>query len=358
MIRLAEPYVDETIKDKILEVIESKMYVDGKYTREFENLFSRYIGVRNAVAVSSGTSALYLILKALNIGKGDYVAVPSFTFISTVSQVVEVGAKPIFIDVEYDTMCMDPEDLEKKMNRDVKAIIPVHLFGHPADLDPIIEMAEKYGAYIIEDSAQAHGSRYRGRKVGGIGHIGYFSLYPSKNLGVYGEGGVITTDDDELARRIRRLKNHGIENGEIVEFGYNFKFNEINAVVALESLKYLDRWNDRRRNIAEIYNEELSELDIEIPVEKEYAYHVYNLYTIKTYKREKLIRKLREKGISYGIYYDKPVHTLDIVKRLFKPPRLPNTERLKDIVLSIPIHPFLRDGEIRYIIDSIREGIS
>ena len=354
-IRLAEPYIDEDIKEKILEVIDSKSYVEGKYTKEFENKFAKYIGVKNAVTTSNGTSSLFLILKALDIGPGDKVAVPSFTFIATLSQVVLAGAKPILIDVDYETMCMDPEDLEAKMNEDVKAIIPVHLFGHPAPMDEIIEIADKYGSYVIEDAAQAHGAKYKGRKVGSIGYVSYFSFYPSKNLGVYGEGGIVTTDDDELAARIKRLKNHGIQDGEIREFGYNMKFNELGAVVANETLKYLDRWNDQRRRNARLYNEFLSNLDMELPMEKDYAYHVYNLYTIKTEYRSRLKDFLSNHSIASGIYYDKPLHKLSIVEEIVGKQTLRTSERLSEKVLSLPVHPFLNEDKIRYICDTIEE---
>jgi len=348
-IRLAEPYIDEKIKRKILDVIDSKHYVEGRYTREFEEKFSGYIGVRYSIAVSSGTSSLLLILRALDIGPGDKVAVPDFTFIATLSQGVLLGAKPVLIDVDYETMCMDPDDLKKKMDYKVKAVIPVHLFGHPAPMDEILEIAKEYGAYVIEDAAQAHGAKYKGRYVGGIGDVGYFSLYPSKNMGVYGEGGIITTNDEEIARRVRRLKNHGVEDGEIKEFGYNMKFNEINAVVALETLKYLPEWNERRRRNAELYREYLSGIDIRLPTQREYAYHVYNLYTIKTGRRDELAKELKKEGIGYGIYYDKPLHKLEIVKELIGEKSLPVSDKLSREVISLPVHPFLSQSDIEKV---------
>ncbi len=357
MIRLAEPYISDEIKEKILEVIDSKQYVDGRYTREFEERFANYIGVKHAVAVSSGTSALFLILRALGIGRGDKVAVPSFTFIATASQAVELGAEPVFIDVDPETMTLDPYDLEKKMDPTVKAIIPVHLFGHPADLDPVIELAEKYGAYVIEDAAQAHGARYKGKRVGGIGHVGYFSLYPSKNMGVYGEGGVITTDDEELAQRIRSLKNHGIRNGEFVMFGYNMKFNEIGAVVALEQLRLLESWNKKRRENASIYTEAFRDLDIETPIEREWAYHVYNLYTLKTGSRDRIRKVLMERGVATGVYYDRPIHTLEIVRERFGYTRLPITEDLAKKVISLPVHPLLTGDDLETVIKGVREAL-
>ena len=357
-VRLAEPYVDDEIRQAVLEVIDSRNYVDGEYTRRFEEMFSNYIGVKESVAVSSGTSSLYLILKALGVGKGDKVAVPSFTFIATASQVVEVGATPIFIDVDLDTMTMDPNDLETKMDDDVKAVIPVHLFGHPADLEHIVEVSEKYGAYVIEDAAQAHGALYKDSKVGGLGDVGYFSLYPSKNLGVYGEGGIVTTNDVELAEKIRALKNHGIVDGEIKMFGYNMKFSEINAVVAIHQLEKLDNWNNIRRRNARLYNERLSKSqDLEIPIEKEWALHVYNLYTIKTLFRDKVAEALKRENISYGIYYSKPIHMMNIVRERFGYVKLRNTEKLKDLVISIPVHQFLSEENVLHISDVILRAV-
>lgn len=356
-INIAEPYIDEKIKYKILEIIDSKYYVEGKYTREFEEKFSRYIGVKHSITVSSGTSSLFLILKALDIGPGDKVAVPDFTFIATLSQGILLGAKPVLIDVDYETMCIDPDDLRRKFDESVKAVIPVHLYGHPAPMDEIIEIAEEYSAYVIEDAAQAHGAEYRGRKVGSIGEVGYFSLYPSKNLSVYGEGGVITTNNDELAARIRRLKNHGIEDGIIKEFGYNMKFNEINAVVALETLKYIDEWNEGRRRNAGLYNGELSNLDVELPVEREYAYHVYNLYTIKSLKRDEIASELDKEGIGYGIYYREPLHMLEIIRTLYGEIKLEVSRELSNRVLSLPVHPFLHPEDIIYISEVIKRVI-
>ncbi len=357
-IRLAEPYVDDEIKKKVLEVIQSKQYVDGRYTRMFEKRFASYIGVKEAVAVSSGTSSLYLILKALSIGKGDKVAVPSFTFIATASQVVEVGATPIFIDVDPITMTMDPEDLRRKMDDTVKAVIPVHIFGHPADLKPILEVAEEFGAVVIEDAAQAHGAKYRGAKVGGVAHVGYFSLYPSKNMGVYGEGGIVTTNDTELASIIRSLKNHGLVDGEVKRFGYNMKFSEINAVVALNLLDKLDNWNERRRRNARIYDEELGGLDdLETPVEMDWAYHVYNLYTIKSPRRDTIAETLRKREIGFGIYYSKPIHMMDIVVERFGYTKLPVTEELSKKVLSLPVHQFLGREDIELVVEAVREAL-
>jgi len=347
-------YIDDEIKEEVSKVLDTGIYVEGEYTRRFEKLFADYIGVKYAVAVSNGTSALYLILKALGIGSGDKVAVPSYTFISTVSQVLELGAKPVFIDVDKDTYTMDVDDLEKKMDDNVKAIIPVHTFGHPANLSHINEIAQKYGSYVIEDSCQAHGAEFMGKKVGGLGYAGFFSFYPTKNMTVYGEGGMIVSNDYDLINEVRTLKNHGMVNKDkIVKLGYNMKFNEIQAALGIIQLKKLDEFNRRRRMNAEKYNEYLTNY-VDIPIEAEYAYHVYHLYTIKTQKRDELKKYLESKGIGTGIYYKTPVHKQIVIKKyLDNIPKLPNTEYLSKRVLSIPIYPTLNDNELNYIIQSI-----
>ncbi|HEW93787.1 erythromycin biosynthesis sensory transduction protein eryC1 [Candidatus Geothermarchaeota archaeon] len=348
------PYEEEYITG-LKDVFESGMYVEGEYTREFEELFAKYVEVKYSVAVNNGTSAEYLILKALGIGPGDKVVVPSFTFISTVSQVMHLGAKPVFVDVDLDTYTIDIEDLKNKVDGSVKAVIAVHLFGHPADLKPILELADKYGFYVIEDACQAHGSRYMNKHVGGFGYAGFFSFYPTKNMTVYGEGGMIVSNDEGIIDKIRLLKNHGItENGDIITLGYNMNFNEIQAYLGIKSLLKLDDYVKRRREIAKMYNEELSGY-VDTPIEKEYAYHSYSLYSIKSRDRDKLLKFLRESGIDVRIYYKKPLHRQPIIKRILGEIKLENTEKLSKIILSLPIYPSLSDAEISYIINKVKE---
>jgi len=233
-------------------------------------------------------------------------------------------------------------------------VIAVHTFGHPAEMDELIEHKEKHGFYLIEDACQAHGALYKRKKVGGIGDIGYFSFYPTKNMTVYGEGGMIVSNDDDLIEEIRLLKNHGMKDkNEVVKLGYNMNFNEIQAILGLESLKKLNEYNDRRREIASIYDEELGEY-VQIPIEAEYAYHVYHLYTIQSDSRDSLKEYLRSRGVSTGIYYDRPVHMQPIMRKLLGEIELPVTEYVSERVLSLPIHPMLSNDEVEYIISQIK----
>jgi len=352
------PFIKIPWRKEYLELIEqvfqSGIYVEGRYTREFESKFSTFIGVKHAVAVNNGTSALFLILKAIGIGNGDKVIVPSFTFISTVSQILLLGGKPVFVDIDPFTYTIDIEDFKEKFDNNVKAVIVVHTFGHPADMDEIIEYRDKYGFFLIEDACQAHGSLYKRRKVGGIGDIGFFSFYPTKNMTVYGEGGMIVSSNDELIDEIRLLKNHGLKSKDlVVKLGYNMNFNEIQAVLGLESLKTLNNYNERRREIASIYDDELGEY-VQIPIEASYAYHVYHLYTIQTDKRDELNSYLNSKGISTGIYYRRPTHMQPAVKSIVGDINLYATEYVAERVLSLPIYPSLSDEEVEYIVESVK----
>ena len=352
------PFIKIPWRSDYLELIErvfqSGIYVEGRYTREFESRFSKFIGVKHAVAVNNGTSALFLILKAIGIGEGDKVIVPSFTFISTVSQILLLGAIPIFVDIDPFTYTIDIEDFKEKYDKDIKAVIVVHTFGHPADMDLILEYRDKYGFYLIEDACQAHGSLYKRRKVGGIGDVGFFSFYPTKNMTVYGEGGMIVSNNEELIEEIRLLKNHGLKDRDlVVKLGYNMNFNEIQAILGLESLKMLNSYNERRREIASMYDDELSEY-VQIPVEASYAYHIYHLYTIQTDRRDDLRSYLESRGISTGVYYSRPTHMQPAVRSLIGDISLYATEYVAERVLSLPIYPSLSDEEVGYIIESVK----
>jgi len=279
-IPLSRVYIDDDIKRAVMEVLDSGWYILGEKVKEFEQKFADFCGVKNAICVSSGTAAIFLSLKALSIGPGDEVIVPSFSFIATTSPVIHVGAKPVFVDINLKNYTMDSREVEKKISRKTKAIIPVHLFGHPADMDSILELAEEKDLFVIEDACQAHGAEYKGRRVGGIGHIACFSFYPSKNMTVCGDGGIITTNDEEIAQKLRMLRNHGRQEKYVHKIiGYNLRFNEIQAAIGIKQLEKLPCWNEIRRQIAQIYTEALNDLVI-TPTEETWARHVYHMYVI------------------------------------------------------------------------------
>lgn len=285
-IQLSKAYVDEEIKKKILEVVDSGWYILGQNSKELEKEFANFVGTKQAVLTSSGTSAIYLSLLASGVKKGDEIIVPSHTAFPTVEPIFHCGAKPVFIDID-DTYTIDPQKIEKKITKKTVGILPVHLYGHPVDLDKIKEIADKHNLFIIEDCCQAHGALYKNKRVGSIGKTGCFSFYPSKNMTVYGDGGIITTNDDSIAEKCRMLRDHGRKSKyehEIV--GYNLRFNEIQAVVGRAQLQKLDEFNRKRRENAKLYNELLKGVPVVTPTEAEWAKAVYHLYVIRTPKEK------------------------------------------------------------------------
>jgi dTDP-4-amino-4,6-dideoxygalactose transaminase len=291
---------------------------------------------------------------ALNIKRGDEVIIPSFSFISTATPIIEVGAKPVFVDIEAKTYTVDPEKIREAVTKRTKAIMPVHLYGHPANMDPIMEIAEESDMYVIEDACQAHGAEYKGKKVGGIGHVACFSFYPSKNMTVCGDGGAVVTNNGEIAETVRKLRDHGRRDKYVFELkGYNLRFNEIQAAIGIKQLEKLPEWNEARRNIARMYNQALEGL-VTTPVEEPWAKHVYHLYVIRTKKRDELREFLSRHGISTLVHYPVPIHKQPaITSALGAQPALKNTEKLAEEVLSIPMYPTLTNREIKYVSDKI-----
>lgn len=357
-INIAEMYVDDEIKQSVLDVLESGHYIKGQNNKYFEEEFTEFCGTKYAITTSSGTAAIFLSLHALGISKGDEVIVPSHTFIATVSPILHLGAKPIFVDIDIETYTMNPEDIEQKISRRTKAIIPVHLYGHPADMGAILDIANDNDIRVIEDACQAHGAIYNGMKVGSIGDIGCFSFFPSKNMTVAGDGGMITTNDDELAERIGMLRDQGRKEKYIHELlGFNFRLSEIHAAVGRQQLKHLPKWIELRREIANYYNELLDDIDqIITPSEKEWAKHVYHLYVIRTKHRDMLKEYLEKQGISTGIHYPLPVHRQPCVTERIDPMMdLIETDKVVEEVLSIPMHPQLKKNEIEYTTGKIKD---
>ena len=301
--------IAEEIEEAVNRVLRGGWYILGEDLANFEKEFAHYIGTEYAIGVNSGSDALLLTVKALEISDGDEVLTVSHTFISTVDSIIRNGATPVFVDVDPRTFCIDPVQIEKKVTKRTRAIIPVHLYGHPAEMTPIMEVAKKYNLHVIEDASQAHGAKYVGKKVGSIGDVGCFSFYPAKNLGAYGDGGIVVTNNSELAEKLRMLRNYGQpKKNEHTFIGNNSRLDEIQAAVLRVKLKYLDQWNQKRREIAAQYSAFLSESGIITPIEKKYAEHVYHLYVIRCKQRNALQQFLSQHGIHTQIHYPVPVH--------------------------------------------------
>jgi perosamine synthetase len=358
MISISKVIIDEIEQKTITSVLKTGKLTQGKKVEEFESAFANYIGTKYAIAVSSGTSALYLSLLSLGIGKGDEVITTPFSFIASSNAILYTGAKPVFADIEKESFNIDPELITKKITSKTKAILPVHLYGLPCNIKKIQIIAKKYKLKIIEDSCQAHGAEYLGKKVGSIGELGCFSFYATKNMTTI-EGGMITTNSRKLYESIKLLRNHGSKKRYHHSIlGFNFRMTEINAVLGIEQLKKLDRFNNARIKNANFFNNNLSDLkEIILPnTPKEYR-HVFHQYTIKLRNpktRGSLINYLNKKGISSQIYYPIPIHKQKEYLDLGFNDKCPITEKICKQVLSIPVHPYLSKNDLNKIADSIK----
>jgi len=358
------PFVDlkreySEIKDEINEAVQKVMnkqwFILGEEVEKLEEEFSNYIGTKFGVAVNSGSDALYLAIKALGIGSGDEVITVSHTFVSTVDAIVRNGATPVFVDIDPETYTMDVTQIEDKITEKTKAIIPVHLYGYPADMDSINTITKKYNLFVIEDACQAHGSEYKGKKVGSIGDIACFSFYPTKNCGAYGDGGMIVTNNEEIAKKLSMLRNYGQSQKYYYDFvGINSRLDEIQAAVLRVKLKHLDEWNERRRSIAKLYNELLKDSNVILPIEKNYTKHVYHLYVIRSKNRDELQQYLLEKGIQTQIHYPLPVHKQKAYLDLGFDVSLPITEKVCNEILSLPMYTWLHEEEILKVVEEIK----
>ncbi|MDQ3685421.1 MAG: DegT/DnrJ/EryC1/StrS family aminotransferase [Acidobacteriota bacterium] len=340
----------------IARVIESAAFVLGPEVEAFEATFAEYVGAQFCVGVNSGTAAIQLALTACGVGHGDEVIVPANTFFATAEAVSTAGATPVFVDADPISYTIDVTKIEAAITPRTRAIIPVHLYGQTADLDPIFEIAARHNLSVIEDAAQAHGAEYKGRKVGSLGRANCFSFYPGKNLGAYGEGGAVMTDDEGVARRVRLLRDHGSEQRyrhEIV--GYNFRLEGIQAAVLGVKLKHLDGWNELRRAHAARYAQLLGDATqqerLALPSEMPYARHVYHLYVVQTERRDEMQKNLSAAGVQTGIHYPIPVHLQPAYTSLgYKPGDFPEAERQAARVLSLPMYPELTDEQIEHVV--------
>lgn len=381
--------IKNEIDQVVLEVLESSQYIMGPRVKELEKIIAEYIGTKHAISCANGTDALILSLQACGIGEGDEVITTPFTFFATAESISRVGAKPVFVDVDNDTFNINIDLIEEKISDRTKAIIPVHIFGQPVAMDRVQEIASKYGIYVIEDACQAIGAAYKGRKAGSLGDMACFSFFPTKNLGAYGDGGMITTNDDNLAAVIRALRVHGggnagrqaynilhnendcaFENTSSNSIGYdmtkyynylvayNSRLDDIQAAVLLVKLKYIDRWNEERRETANYYSGRLQQTKLAIQKVINEAECVYHLYVLQSENRDEIIQYLDQKGISTGVYYPIPLHLQKAYKSLgHKLGDLPVSERLAERTFAIPVYPELAFEQKKYIMDSLLQAL-
>jgi dTDP-4-amino-4,6-dideoxygalactose transaminase len=350
------------IKDELREVfdrvVDNSTFVLGPEVLRFEQEFGAYCGTEHCVAVNTGTAAIHLTLAALGVGPGDEVITVPHTFIATAEAITAVGARPVFIDINPVSFTMDPALLEAAITGKTRAIIPVDLYGQVADMDPILEIADRHGIPVIEDACQAHGAEYRGRKAGTFGVAGCFSFYPGKNLGACGEGGAVTTNNANLAQRIRLWRDHGSSKRyEHVFPGLNMRMEGIQGGILSVKLKYLDRWNDQRRQAAAAYNKALADTVIEVPVEMGYGRHVYHLYVIQSDNRDDLRQQLSDAGIECGLHYPVPLHLQEAYRFLgYKQGDFAVTERATTRILSLPMYPGIDSAAVERIVSELRES--
>lgn len=348
------------IKKAVDQVLNNAQFILGENVKKFEDEFAEFCNTKYAVGVGNGTDALYLALRSIGLSKEDEVILPVYTFIATAEAVTLNGAKPVFIDINPVTYNIDINKIEEAISKKTKAIIPVHLYGQPAEMDRIIEIAKKHNLYVIEDCAQAHGAKYKGKKVGGIGDIGCFSFFPGKNLGAYGDAGIITTNNKKLAKRVLMLRNHGrLEKYKHEIEGINSRLDEIQAAILRIKLKYLNKWNELRRKNAKIYNHLFKNIKgIVTPEILEVVESVYHLYVIRVKNRDDVQKQLREKGILAAVHYPFPLHLQPAYKYLgYKKGDFPEAEKVAKEILSLPMYPELTNNQIKFIVNSIKKAL-
>jgi dTDP-4-amino-4,6-dideoxygalactose transaminase len=350
--------IKEEIDSAILDVLANTAFILGKAVGDFEQEFAKTHNVKFCYGVSSGTDGNHLALWALNIKQGDEVIIPVNTFIATAWGATLCRAKPVFVDCEEDSYNIDPGKVEAKITPRTKAIVVVHLYGQPADMDPLREIAKKHNIVLVEDCAQAHLAEYKGKKVGGLSRAASFSFYPGKNLGAYGEGGAVVTDDPELASKFKMMRDHGTSTKYYHDSeGHNYRMEGIQGAVLGVKMRYINKWTEARRQHALAYTSLLKDADgIVTPREMAYAKHVYHLYVIRTKNRDKLQKHLDGKGIATGLHYPVPLHLQKVFKDLgYHKGDFPIAERVAEEMLSLPMYPELTDEQIHYVCDAIKE---
>jgi dTDP-4-amino-4,6-dideoxygalactose transaminase len=346
-----KPEVDAAIA----QVLESCQFTLGNEVAAFEKEFAAYCHTHYGIGLNSGTSALHLALLAANIGVGDEVITVPFTFVATVAAICYTGAKPVLVDIHPESFTIDVTQIEKAITPRTKAILPVHLYGQVADMDPILALAKHYGLTVIEDAAQAHGAEYKGRRVGGLADLGCFSFYPGKNLGAYGEGGMVVTNNLEYANKIRMLRDWGQERKyHHLLKGYNYRLEGIQGAILRVKLRYLDRWTEARRAIAAHYHQTLTDTAVKLPTEMPYNRHVYHIYAIRTAHQDSLQAFLQQQAIQTGIHYPIPVHLMPAYADLcYRKGDFPHAEQAATEVLSLPMYAELTKNQVAEVATAI-----
>jgi dTDP-4-amino-4,6-dideoxygalactose transaminase len=347
----------DEIREALDRVCSSTSFILGEEVSEFEKEFAAYCEVKYCVALNSGTSALHLALLALGVKPGDEVITTPNTFIATAEAICYAGAKPVFVDIDPKTANLDPALVELVITDRTKAVLPVHLYGRPADMEPILETAQKRSLVVIEDACQAHGARYRGRRVGSIGDAAAFSFYPTKNLGAYGEGGALTTDDPGIAALVRALRNHG-QSGPYTHarIGYNYRMEGFQGAVLRVKLKRLEQWNARRKEIAALYRSVLQGAKVEIPPDDPRDERVYHLFVVYVERRDAVRAALEMRGVHTAVHYPRPVHLQPAFAALgFGPGSFPQAERACERALSMPFFPEMSDEQVRYSAEQLAD---
>jgi dTDP-4-amino-4,6-dideoxygalactose transaminase len=352
--------IKEEIDSAVAGVLESGHFVLGPEVAAFEQEFAAYCHANCGVAVNSGTSALHLALLAAGIGPGDEVITVSFTFVATVAAIHYAGAKPVFVDIDPRSYTIDVRQIEKAVTKRTKAIIPVHLYGQPADMDPILEIARRHQLIVIEDAAQAHGAEYKGRRVGSIGDMGCFSFYPGKNLGAYGEGGMVVTNNPKYFRAMHMLRDWGQERKyHHTVKGYNYRMEALQGAILRVKLRHLDDWTMSRRAHAARYDELLAQSEVQGPIETPGNRHVYHIYAVRSAERDTLQQALNSQGIQTGIHYPIPVHRQQAyADSRYQSGDLPCTEKAADEVLSLPMYPELSESQIDAVCEALPEAVN
>jgi dTDP-4-amino-4,6-dideoxygalactose transaminase len=353
--------IKQEIDPAIQNIIDNTAFILGKAVSDFESAFAKEHNVKHCIGVSSGTDGNHLALWALGIKPGDEIIIPANTFIATAWGATLCGAKPVFVDCESDSYNIDPAKVEAAITKKTRAIVAVHLYGQPANLDPLREIAKKYNIFLVEDCAQSHFAEYKGKRIGGLSDTASFSFYPGKNLGAYGEGGAVTTNNDEVAKKVKMLRDHGALQKYYHEMlGHNYRMEGIQGAVLGVKLKHLDKWTEGRRQVAKKYNDLLKNLSaIILPTEMQYAKHVYHLFVIQineggNKKRDELSKFLNDNGVSTGLHYPIPLHLQPCFKDLgYKKGDFPVTEKLAECGLSLPMYPELSDEQISYVTEKI-----
>ncbi len=351
--------IKEELDQAVFSVLSHAKFIMGPEVKAFEEQVAKYCGTKFAIGVASGTDALLLSLRACGVGPGDEVITTGFSFFATAGVITRLGAIPVYVDIDPDTYNIAPDKIEEKITPKTKAIMPVHLFGQCADMDPIMEIAKKHNLKVVEDAAQAIGSEYKGKKAGNLSDSGCLSFFPSKNLGAAGDGGMVVTHDPKMAELVRILRVHGAKPKYYHSIvGYNSRLDTLQAAILSVKLKYLDGWTQKRREHADVYNAAFKDLDIITPKEEDFNYHIYNQYTIALKNRDRLREFLKENQIGHDVYYPVPLHLQECYKSLgYKEGDLPVIERKAREVVSIPVYPELAEEEQSFVIETIKKAV-